>query len=159
GADAVVMAAAVADFRPAASVPGKLSRRDPGARDAGAALSVELQPNPDILAELGRGRRAGVGRPYLIGFAAETAGGAELAAGARAGGAPPGRGKGRSMPDPRLKTYAPQAVRHLALAGATMADRQMVRGAARGNVPPWPSSEELDFHGTLAAIWIWARHQ
>ena len=63
------------------------------------------------------------------------------------------------MPDPRLKTYALQAVRHLAMAGGTLADRQMVRGGERGNVPPWPSSEELDFHGTLAAIWIWARHQ
>jgi len=52
-----------------------------------------------------------------------------------------------------------QAVRHLAMAGGTLADRQVVRDTARGNVPPWPSSDELDFHGTLAAIWIWARHQ
>jgi hypothetical protein len=63
------------------------------------------------------------------------------------------------MPDPRLKTYAPQAARHLLQSGATLADRQMVGGVGRGNVPPWASSEELDFHGTLAAIWIWARHQ
>lgn len=63
------------------------------------------------------------------------------------------------MPDPRLKTYAPQAVRHLAQAGASIAARQMVGGSAPGNVPPWPASQDLDFHGTLAAIWIWARHQ
>ncbi|HET6281185.1 MAG TPA: hypothetical protein VFH73_09470 [Polyangia bacterium] len=63
------------------------------------------------------------------------------------------------MPDPRLKTYAPQAIRHLTQAGSVFADRQGVRGVARGNVPPWPGSEDLDFHGTLAAIWVWARQQ
>jgi len=62
------------------------------------------------------------------------------------------------MPDPRLKTYAPLASRHLGLAGAVLAARQPTAGAGRGNVPPWPRSEDLDFHGTLAAIWIWARH-
>jgi hypothetical protein len=61
------------------------------------------------------------------------------------------------MPDPRLKTYAPQAVRHLTAAGGVLAARQEQRGAARGNVPPWPGSDDPDFHGTLAAIWIWGR--
>ena len=63
------------------------------------------------------------------------------------------------MPDPRLKTYAPQAVRHLAAAGNVLAGRQEKAGALRGNVPPWPGSDDADFHGTLAAVWIWARHQ
>jgi hypothetical protein len=62
------------------------------------------------------------------------------------------------MPDPRLKTYAPIASRHLGLAGAALAARQATAGVNRGNVPPWPRSEDADFHGTLAAIWIWARH-
>jgi hypothetical protein len=62
------------------------------------------------------------------------------------------------MPDPRLKTYTPQASRHLGLAGVVLAERQMTQGAARGNVPPWPGAEDPDFHGALAAIWIWARH-
>ncbi len=62
------------------------------------------------------------------------------------------------MPDPRLKTYAPIASRHLGLAGAVLAARQPTAGANRGNVPPWPRAEDPDFHGTLAAIWIWARH-
>jgi hypothetical protein len=62
------------------------------------------------------------------------------------------------MPDPRLKTYAPIAARHLGLAGAVLAARQPSAGANRGNVPPWPRAEDADFHGTLAAIWIWARH-
>jgi hypothetical protein len=39
-----------------------------------------------------------------------------------------------------------------------LAARQAGEGAARGNVPPWPGSTDADFHGTLAAIWIWARH-
>jgi hypothetical protein len=62
------------------------------------------------------------------------------------------------MPDPRLKTYAPIASRHLGIAGAVLATRQPTAGALRGNVPPWPRAEDADFHGTLAAIWIWARH-
>jgi hypothetical protein len=62
------------------------------------------------------------------------------------------------MPDPRLKTYSPIAARHLGLAGAVLAARQPTAGANRGNVPTWPRAEEPDFHGTLAAIWIWARH-
>ena len=63
------------------------------------------------------------------------------------------------MPDPRLKTYAPQAVRHLAAAGGALAARQDLSGPARGNVPPWPGETEPDFHGTLSAIWVWARHR
>jgi hypothetical protein len=63
------------------------------------------------------------------------------------------------MPDPRLKTYAPQAVRHLAQAGAVLALRQVAAGPARGNVPPFPRADDADFHSTLSAAWIWARHQ
>ena len=63
------------------------------------------------------------------------------------------------MPDPRLKTYAPQAVRHLAAAGTVLADRQETAAGRRGNVPAWAGSDDVDFHGTLSAIWIWARHQ
>ena len=58
------------------------------------------------------------------------------------------------MPDPRLKTYAPQAVRHLASAGHVLADRQETVAGRRGNVPAWPGSDDVDFHGTLSAIWI-----
>jgi phosphopantothenoylcysteine decarboxylase/phosphopantothenate--cysteine ligase len=68
-ADVVVMAAAVADFRPATRASGKLSRRN-------GELALTLAPVPDLLAGLARGRRNG--RPYLIGFAAETGGGAGL---------------------------------------------------------------------------------
>jgi len=64
-ADVVVMAAAVADFRPAARVPGKLARRE------AAPSSLPLAVNADVLAELGRTRRGA--RPMLVGFAAESA--------------------------------------------------------------------------------------
>jgi len=68
-ADIVVMAAAVADFRPGVRVLGKLSRRG-GKRSAPkAAQAISLVANPDLLAELGRLRKGS--RPYLIGFAAE----------------------------------------------------------------------------------------
>lgn len=62
GADVVVAAAAVADFRPAEPQAGKIKK------DA-APDAVALAPNPDILAELGRDK----GRRILVGFAAETA--------------------------------------------------------------------------------------
>jgi phosphopantothenoylcysteine decarboxylase/phosphopantothenate--cysteine ligase len=68
-ADVVVMAAAVADFRPGVRVLGKLSRRDTTSRAPAAAREIPLVPNPDLLAELGRLRKGG--RPYLVGFAAE----------------------------------------------------------------------------------------
>jgi hypothetical protein len=63
------------------------------------------------------------------------------------------------MPDPRLKTYASQVVRHLTAAGAVLVARQANVGSHSGNVPPWPGAPDPDFHGTLAAVWIWARHQ
>ncbi len=61
-ADVVVMAAAVADFRPQAIVDRKL-KKDQG------TLSVEFEPTVDILAGLGAAKPDG---QVLIGFAAET---------------------------------------------------------------------------------------
>ncbi len=72
-ADAVVMAAAVADFRPRTRAAGKLSRRD-----AGGDLTLELTAVPDLLAGLAQARKNG--RPFLIGFAAELGGGGALEA-------------------------------------------------------------------------------
>jgi phosphopantothenoylcysteine decarboxylase/phosphopantothenate--cysteine ligase len=60
-ADAIVMAAAVADFRPKDAAAGKL-KKDEGTPE------VVLEPTPDILTELGERPE----RPYLVGFAAET---------------------------------------------------------------------------------------
>ncbi len=65
-ADVVVKAAAVADFRPAAAAEHKLKKTD-------GVPTIELEANPDILAELGASRAAsGLTRPVLVGFAAET---------------------------------------------------------------------------------------
>jgi phosphopantothenoylcysteine decarboxylase / phosphopantothenate---cysteine ligase len=61
GADAVVMAAAVADYRPVARLATKRKKTE--------TLTVELVQNPDVLAELGRRRTPG---QVLVGFAAET---------------------------------------------------------------------------------------
>ncbi|MEV6396595.1 bifunctional phosphopantothenoylcysteine decarboxylase/phosphopantothenate--cysteine ligase CoaBC [Streptomyces sp. NPDC051907] len=64
-ADAVVMAAAVADFRPAAYATGKIKKKD-GQEPA----PIALVRNPDILAEISADRaRAG---QVIVGFAAET---------------------------------------------------------------------------------------
>ena len=61
-ADLVVMAAAVADYRPAQVLQSKHKKRD------GEPLELDLVPNPDILA----GLRALAPRALLVGFAAET---------------------------------------------------------------------------------------
>ncbi|GAA1157165.1 bifunctional phosphopantothenoylcysteine decarboxylase/phosphopantothenate--cysteine ligase CoaBC [Ornithinicoccus hortensis] len=69
GADVVVMAAAVADFRPAVYQDAKIKKsHEPGAEQAPV---VELVRNPDILAGLVRDRGEG-DRPVIVGFAAET---------------------------------------------------------------------------------------
>jgi phosphopantothenoylcysteine decarboxylase/phosphopantothenate--cysteine ligase len=66
GADVVVMAAAVADYTPAAPAAQKVAKRD-------EPLTLTLQRTQDILAELGRmPSRHASGRPLLVGFAAET---------------------------------------------------------------------------------------
>ena len=59
----VVMAAAVADFRPAAAQGHKIKKSDAG------PPTIELEENPDILLELVANRRPG---QILVGFAAET---------------------------------------------------------------------------------------
>ena len=61
-ADVVVMAAAVADFRPAVRHEQKIKK-------AGGIPEIVLEPTPDILAALGRRKRPG---QTLVGFAAET---------------------------------------------------------------------------------------
>ncbi|HEY8415617.1 MAG TPA: bifunctional phosphopantothenoylcysteine decarboxylase/phosphopantothenate--cysteine ligase CoaBC, partial [Thermaerobacter sp.] len=61
-ADAIIKAAAVADFRPARPSAHKLKK-------SSVAPVVELEPNTDILRELGRRKRPG---QVLVGFAAET---------------------------------------------------------------------------------------
>ncbi|WP_130013828.1 bifunctional phosphopantothenoylcysteine decarboxylase/phosphopantothenate--cysteine ligase CoaBC [Serinicoccus sediminis] len=67
--DAVVMAAAVADFRPAAYAESKIKKTH-GTGEPDAPV-IELVRNPDVLATLVAGR-GGSPRPYLVGFAAET---------------------------------------------------------------------------------------
>jgi len=62
-ADAVVMAAAVADFRPVVPAGYKIKKSDT------PPLPIQLTENPDVLAELVAARRPG---QVLVGFAAET---------------------------------------------------------------------------------------
>ncbi|WP_028192612.1 bifunctional phosphopantothenoylcysteine decarboxylase/phosphopantothenate--cysteine ligase CoaBC [Salinispora pacifica] len=63
-ADAVVLAAAPADFRPTTYATGKIKKSDDG-----SAPTIELVANPDIAAELGKRRRP---EQVLVVFAAET---------------------------------------------------------------------------------------
>jgi len=69
-ADAVVMAAAVADWKPAETARQKTPKKK-------GKNTVELLPTPDILAELGRRKRHQV----LVGFAMETSNGRQRAQG------------------------------------------------------------------------------
>jgi phosphopantothenoylcysteine decarboxylase/phosphopantothenate--cysteine ligase len=62
--DALVMAAAVADFAPARVAEGKISRAD--------GLTLELSPTPDLLAGVAAAARRAAAPPVLVGFAAET---------------------------------------------------------------------------------------
>jgi phosphopantothenoylcysteine decarboxylase/phosphopantothenate--cysteine ligase len=60
--DVVIKAAAVADYRPVVRASDKVKKQGP-------TLTIQLEQNPDILAELG----ADKGGRILVGFAAETA--------------------------------------------------------------------------------------
>jgi len=64
-ANIVMMAAAVADYRPAAAHDKKMKRGE-------GAVTLELEPTADILAELGRSAENPNSRCLLVGFAAET---------------------------------------------------------------------------------------
>jgi phosphopantothenoylcysteine decarboxylase/phosphopantothenate--cysteine ligase len=59
--DVAIMAAAVADFRPARPGETKISRSD-------GLSSVDLEPTPDVLVSVVNREN----RPYVVGFAAET---------------------------------------------------------------------------------------
>lgn len=132
GLDALVMAAAVADFRPRQALDHKLARE--------ASLTLELEATPDLLAEVSRlasgtgdqpapergagqpAHRQGAAarglrpRPVLVGFAAETGSLARVPEKLRAKGvdlivandiAEPG--SGFAMPTDRVTIYAPDA--------------------------------------------------
>jgi phosphopantothenoylcysteine decarboxylase/phosphopantothenate--cysteine ligase len=63
-ADVLLMAAAVADYRPAQAAAGKIKKDDQG-----EALALDLERTADVLSELSAHRRDG---QTLVGFAAET---------------------------------------------------------------------------------------
>jgi phosphopantothenoylcysteine decarboxylase / phosphopantothenate---cysteine ligase len=73
--DALVMCAAVSDYRPKQAATSKLKR-------SSSAITLELVPNPDILAGVAAARRGA--RPFLLGFAVETESGERLVAAGRA---------------------------------------------------------------------------
>ena len=62
--DAIIMAAAVGDYRPLQTAPQKIKK-------VAGELTITLVKNPDILAHLGRSKPASH-RQVLVGFAAET---------------------------------------------------------------------------------------
>jgi len=71
-ASVVIMAAAISDYRPAVAQSQKLKRGD-------SRLTLELEPTPDILAELGASSARQKTSRILVGFAAETSNLAENA--------------------------------------------------------------------------------
>jgi phosphopantothenoylcysteine decarboxylase/phosphopantothenate--cysteine ligase len=73
-ADALIMAAAVADYTPAEVSPAKMKK-------SSSRMTLELVKTPDLLAEIGSARRGPC--PVLVGFAVETGGPDALEAYAR----------------------------------------------------------------------------
>lgn len=65
GADIIVMAAAVADYRPSSPAKQKIKKE----KQKGSPLSIELQPTKDILKKLGEVKST---KQFLVGFALET---------------------------------------------------------------------------------------
>jgi phosphopantothenoylcysteine decarboxylase/phosphopantothenate--cysteine ligase len=63
-AEIVIMAAAVADFRPAVPAQEKIKK-------SSNSSSIELAPTSDILLELGEKKGSSL-KPFLVGFAVET---------------------------------------------------------------------------------------
>lgn len=61
GADVFIGVAAVADYRPVQAAEHKIKK-------SGGSISIDLTPNPDILAEVAGGPNA----PFCVGFAAES---------------------------------------------------------------------------------------
>jgi len=59
----------------------------------------------------------------------------------------------------KINSYRPKVIERLSAAGEALAARQEMGGHMPGNVPPWPGSNDSDFHGSLSSIWIWARAQ
>jgi phosphopantothenoylcysteine decarboxylase / phosphopantothenate---cysteine ligase len=74
-AHALIMCAAVSDYRPRAPSTTKLKRST-------SDVAIELVPNPDLLAEIARARTGPA--PFLLGFAVETERGEQLERAARA---------------------------------------------------------------------------
>jgi phosphopantothenoylcysteine decarboxylase/phosphopantothenate--cysteine ligase len=66
-ADILVMAAAVADFRPKTVIDQKIKKKTDT-----EGLTLEMIRNPDILAEVAKQKSAGDGPHITVGFAAET---------------------------------------------------------------------------------------
>lgn len=60
--DGAILSAAVSDFRPVAPISHKIKRK-------GESITIELVPNPDIAANLGKMKKSG---QVLAGFALET---------------------------------------------------------------------------------------
>lgn len=75
GYDALLMAAAVGDYRPLHTSHKKLKRQER------TSITIPLVENPDILAEIGQNRRRAL--PLLVGFAVETGKDSEIIAYAR----------------------------------------------------------------------------
>ncbi|MEU0568825.1 bifunctional phosphopantothenoylcysteine decarboxylase/phosphopantothenate--cysteine ligase CoaBC [Nonomuraea sp. NPDC005983] len=100
-ADVVVMAAAVADFRPATSHDSKIKKTD------GEPEPIHLAKNPDILAELGERRRAAGAGASAKAEAGPQAGadaraGVHSQAGAPAEGGAPPQGEAQVVAGPRV---------------------------------------------------------
>lgn len=127
--DVLVMAAAVADYRPASRARGKLRR-------SGRERPLRLIPNPDILAGLARRSR---GDQVLIGFALETGGGrARAIAKARRKGV-----DGIFLDSPKAIGAAQVEFQFLSPAGRRLGGGRMPKAAAARTLVKWAETQIL----------------
>lgn len=120
--DALVMAAAVGDFRPEAIAPDKLARAD-------GPVTLTLQPTPDLLAGVGASKKPG---QVVVAFAVEVG--------------PPERASSKARAELAAKSADVVVVNSPAAMGATMSDAAIL--APDDDLLPWSrrSKDELASH-------------
>lgn len=69
------------------------------------------------------------------------------------------RNPGQAAREEQIRIRTERAALAMTRLAEGLAFRQGTSGATRGMVPAWAGCDDIDFSGTLAAIWIWQRVQ
>ncbi len=69
------------------------------------------------------------------------------------------RNPGQATREEQVRIRTERAALVMTKLAEGLAFRQVTSGATRGAVPAWAGCDDIDFGGTLAAVWIWQRVQ